>query len=348
MNGDGRWQDLRRVIEDAERFLLTTHVFPEGDAIGSEVALALHLRSLGKQVLVLNESAPLERYRFLTRHHPVLSWTEDPEWPDPAWPEVAICLDVSSWDYLGAVGRWIRASRARVVSIDHHHSPAAFGDLDLILEDAVATGEVLYRYFREVRAPITRPIAESLYTSILFDTWGLRLPGAANGTVALAAEILRHGVDHREICRHLFEADSYPKLDLLRLALGTLRSACEGRLAWLVIPEDLFLATGAEFCDSDGVLDHLLSLREVEICAMFRQQGRKGVKVTFRSKGKHDVGRLAEELGGGGRSSAAGVLLPYSLGEAMDSVLPRVHALLGVAPRAAVEPPAPARLATPR
>jgi phosphoesterase RecJ-like protein len=188
-----------------------------------------------------------------------------------------------------------------------------------------------------MHAAITPAIAEALYASILFDTWGFHLPNTGNRTLSLATEILGYGVDHREICHHLFEADSYPKLDLLRLALGTLRSECEGRLAWLVIPEDLFLATGAEFCDGDGLLDHLLSLREVEVCVMFRQQGKRGVKATFRSKGHHDVGRLAEELGGGGRSTAAGVLLPLSISEAMNSVLPRVHAPLGDGTGALVE-----------
>ncbi len=329
MRTEERWQALRRVIEDADRFLLTSHVLPEGDAIGSEVALALHLRSLGKQVLVLNDSVPLDRYRFLTRHQPVLAWNGDGSWPDPAWPEVAFCLDVSSWDYMGAVGRWIRASRPLVVSIDHHQVNGTFGHLDLIVEDAAATGEVLYRYFRATGASITPEMASALYASILFDTWGFRLPNSGNQTVRAAAEILAYGVDHREICRQLFESDSYAKLDLLRLALGTLRSECGGRLAWLVIPEDLFHATGAEFCDGDGVLDYLLALREVEACVMFRQQGRRGVKTTFRSKGKHDVGRVAAELGGGGRATASGVLLPLSIHEAMEAVLPRMHALLG-------------------
>jgi len=329
MKGEHRWQALRRVIDEADRFLLTTHVFPEGDAIGSEVALALHLRSLGKQVVVLNDAPTLDRYRFLTRHHPILAWSDDARWPEPGWPQVAICLDVSAWDYLGAAGRWIRAARPRIVSIDHHHTPVSFGDLDLILQDAAATGEVLYRYFRGTHAAITPEMAEALYASILFDTWAFRLPNAGNETLKIAAEILAYGVDHREVCRALFETDTYPKLDLLRLALGTLRSECDGRLAWLVIPEDLFLATGAEFCDGDGILDYLLSLRDVEVCVMFRQQGSRGVKATFRSKGRHDVGRLAELLGGGGRTTAAGVLLSASISDAVDQVLPSLHAVLG-------------------
>jgi bifunctional oligoribonuclease and PAP phosphatase NrnA len=326
MRGTERWQALRRVIAGADRFLLTTHVFPEGDAIGSEVALAQHLRLLGKEVVICNDGPPLDRYRFLTRHHPVLS--VENAWPEPGWIEAAICVDVSSWDYLGAVARRLRAARPVIVSIDHHRASAGFGDLDLIVEDAAATGEILYRYFVATGADVTQGMAEALYAAILFDTWGFRLPNTGNETLRLAAEILALGVDHRSVCTQIFEADSFPKLDLLRLALGTLRSECDGKLAWLVIPEDLFLATGTEFADGDGILDHLLSLRDLEICVMFRQQGHRGVKVTFRSKGGHDVGRLAEGLGGGGRATAAGVLLPMSISSAMDCVLPGLHALV--------------------
>jgi bifunctional oligoribonuclease and PAP phosphatase NrnA len=327
MRGFEGWNALSRVISRAHRFLLTSHVFPEGDAIGSEVALALHLRRLGKEVVICNDDPPLERYRFLTRHYPVL--TVEQGWPEPGWIDVAICVDVSSWDYLGSVARRIRSARPVVVSLDHHHTRFPFGDLDLIVEDAAATGEILYRYLAAIEAEITPGMAEALYAAILFDTWGFRLPNTGNETMRLASEILTRGVDHRAVCAQLFETDSLPKLDLLRLALGTLRSDCAGRLAWLVIPDDLFLATGAEFADGDGILDTLLSLRDVEVCVMFREQGSRGVKATFRSKGRHDVGQLAEDLGGGGRGTASGVLLSMNMSEAVDCVLPRLHTLLG-------------------
>lgn len=326
MRGMERYESLRRVIAGADRFLITSHVFPEGDAIGSEVALAQHLCLLGKEVIICNDGPPPERYRFLTRHHPVLA-AED-SWPAPGWAEVAICVDVSNWGYLGTGARRLRSDRPIIVSIDHHRARLPFGNLDLIFEDAAAAGEIVYRYLCATGAEITRGMAEGLYAAILFDTWGFRLPNAGNETMHLATEILARGVDHRSVCSHLFETDSLPKLDLLRLALGTLQSECGGRLAWLVIPDDLFLATGAEFADGDGILDNLLNLRDVEICVMFRQHGNRGVKATFRSKGGHDVGRLAEDLGGGGRATASGVLLPMSISDAMDTVLPRVQAMV--------------------
>jgi bifunctional oligoribonuclease and PAP phosphatase NrnA len=326
MRGMDRFESLQRLIAGSDRFLLTSHVFPEGDAIGCEVALALHLRLLGKEVLICNDGPPPERYRFLTRHHPVLA-AED-AWPEPGWIQTAICVDVSNWGYLGAVGRRLRSDRPVIVSIDHHRARTPFGNLDLIFEEAAAAGEIVYRYLCASGAEITRGMAEALYASILFDTWGFRLPNTGNETMRLAAEILALGVDHRSVCTHLFETDSFPKLDLLRLALGTLQSECDGRLAWLVVPDDLFHATGAEFADGDGILDNLLNLRDVEICVMFRQHAKRGVKVTFRSKGAHDVGHFAEDLGGGGRTTASGVFLPLNLSDTMDAVLSRLRAMM--------------------
>jgi phosphoesterase RecJ-like protein len=322
------WTYLSDVLRAGQRFLLTSHVYPEGDSIGSEVALALHLRHLGKHIFVANDTPLLERYAFLGRLFPVGSVDDLESSSSPENYDVAICLDVSNWDYTGRVGRWIQEARPTVVSIDHHHRPRRFGDLDVVLPDASSTGEVLYRYFRSIGAPITPEMAEALYASLLFDTGGFRLSNAGNETVRVAHELLELGADHRSVCAHLFEVESWSRIHLLRLALGTLQRQCGGRLAWLSISNDLFRLAGAEFIDGDGILDHLLGLKDVEICVMFRQLGDEGIKATFRSKGGHDVGRLAEALGGGGRATASGVLLAASMHESIRMVLPRVHRML--------------------
>lgn len=336
MDGVNRWQALHRLLNGQHRFLLTSHLFPDGDSIGSEVALALHLRSLGKDVVVLNETPAPDRYAFLTRHFPIQALRDLESLDHLERPDVVICLDFSSWDYTGLVGRYVRQCGSPIVAIDHHQVHGRFGDLDLVMEDAAASGEIVYRYLRAVGAPVTPPMAEAIYASILFDTQGLRLGNAQNATVRTAAELLECGVDHRSVCRNLFEIDSWAKIELLRHALWKLRRACDGRLAWLDIPEDLFRVTGARFVDGDGILDELLALRDLEICVLFREMGRDGVKATFRAKHPHDVGRLAAELGGGGRSGAAGVFLPGSLHQAMDVVLPRLHSLLDTGTEASI------------
>jgi phosphoesterase RecJ-like protein len=324
-----QWDRMREIIQVSDSFLLTSHLFPEADSIGSEVALALHLRQLGKEVTVVNETPALDRYAFLTRLHPVGSFEELGPDPDPDRFDVAFLLDVCTWDYMGAVGDWIRRTGTSVVAIDHHQCADRFGVLDVIMEEAASAGEVLYHYFRATGARITPPMAEALYASILFDTHGFRLSNTRNETLRVATELLDLGADHRRVSAQLFERESWARIHLLRLALGTLQRECDGRLVWLTISEDLFRLADAEFVDGDGILDFLLGLHGVEVCAMFRQLGDQGIKATFRSKGRQDVGALAEELGGGGRATASGVLLPTSMHEAIRRVLPRVYAVLG-------------------
>ncbi|MEZ4650773.1 MAG: DHH family phosphoesterase [Candidatus Eisenbacteria bacterium] len=324
-----QWNRMREIIEVSESFLLTSHLFPEADSIGSEVALALHLRQLGKEVVIVNDTPPLDRYSFLTRLHPVGSMEDLGPHPDPDRFDIAFTLDVSTWDYTGEVGDWLRRAGTSVVAIDHHHSQERFGVLDVIMEEAASAGEVLYHYFRAIGARITPPMAEALYASILFDTHGFRLSNTKNETLRVATELLDLGADHRHVSAQLFERESWARIHLLRLALGTLQRECDGRLVWLTISEDLFRLADAEFVDGDGILDFLLGLHGVEVCAMFRQLGTEGIKATFRSKGKQDVGALAEELGGGGRSTASGALLRTSMHDAIRAVLPRVYAVLG-------------------
>ncbi len=333
------WDRLCEIIDASESFLLTSHLFPEADSIGSEIALAHHLRRIGKKrVHIVNHGDSLERYPFLTRHYPIGGLETLGPTPNPDLYDVAFCLDVSSWDYTGAIGEWIQKSGTDVVAVDHHRSHERFGVLDVIMEEAAAAGEVLFHYFKATGAEITEVMAEALYASILFDTQGFRLSNTSNQTLRVANELLDHGADHRYISAQLFERESWARVQLLRLALGTLQRECDGRLAWLSISDDLFRLANAQFVDGDGILDFLLGLHGVEVCAMFRQLGNEGIKATFRSKGRQDVGALAEDLGGGGRATASGVLLKMQMHEAIGHVLPKTYALLGVRESVGAEP----------
>ena len=331
-NGEGpgfdreRFGPLHDRLASAQSVLLTSHLFPDGDSIASEVALALHLTAQGKSVRIVHEIAPLERYSVVLDLLPpnfLFDWTGPQATVDA---DLAVCLDVSSWDYMGRLGDWLRASAVEVAAIDHHRLGSRFGDHDVVIESASSTGEVLYRYFRATQAAVSPAIAEAIYASILFDTGCFRLGLAGNETIRLSAELLEYGIDHARICRELFEVDSWEKVDLMRHALGKLQSGCGGRLAWLSIPQDLFHVTGARFADADGILGELLSLRELDLCTMFREVNGHEVKATFRSKGAQDVGLVAQEFGGGGRRTASGVLLPGTLHQVMESVLPRLQA----------------------
>jgi bifunctional oligoribonuclease and PAP phosphatase NrnA len=325
--GPGRgWQSVHDIIEQHNTFLLTSHVFPEGDSIGSEIALALHLRDRRKKVYVLNPTKPRDCYRSLFDLYPVRH-LGGKETQIPRDVDVVIALDVSQWDYVGPMAEHLRSRALPIVAIDHHHADDSFGDLLLIDPSAGSTGEMIYQYLRWAGARITPQIAEAIYTSLMFDTGGLRLPHTTNRSVAIAADLLRLGADHASVSRTIFQGESFQRMALYRLALEALRHEQGGRIAYASLPFEAFEATGTVLQDGDGILDNLLAIREIEVCALFREAPEVGVRVTFRSKGRHDVGEIATRLGGGGRPTAAGVFLPLSLSEAEGLVMPMIREL---------------------
>jgi phosphoesterase RecJ-like protein len=324
--GPGRgWQALHDIIDRHDSFLLTSHIFPEGDSLGSEVALALHLRDRGKSVYVLNPTPPRQCYGFLLDAYPIHHLGENGRSPVPGGTEVLVALDVGQWEYMGALGAILRDADLCRVAVDHHHPSPDFAEIELIDPGASSTGEMVYRFLRWSGARITPAIANALYASVMFDTGGLRLPQTRNDAVLIAADLLRHGADHATVMRSIFQSETFERVDLYRRALELLNQDREGKIAWISIPHCVFTETGTTVQDADGILDNLLTIQEIDVCVLFREVIGSGVRVTFRSKGCHDVGSLASRLGGGGRPNAAGLYLDGSVQEAEDLILPMVR-----------------------
>ncbi|MBD3336264.1 MAG: hypothetical protein GF355_12175 [Candidatus Eisenbacteria bacterium] len=330
------WDSFQRWILAADSVLLVSHVFPEADSLGSELSLALHLKEQGKSVRICNPTPALPPCRFLEDMAVRERISVETGVPELTGVDLVIILDVCDWDHMGALGAALRESDVPRVCLDHHSPRAPFTPVDLIDPLASSTGEIVYNYLRSVDAPISPQIATAIYASVVFDTGCFRLRNADDETILLAADLIRRGASHGKVCRHLFENESYGRLELLRMALGSLVTECDGRLAWTVISEGMFERTGTSFSDAEGILDQLVMIEDLEIGVLFRDWEEGGVKVTFRSKGRVDVSDIARHLGGGGRRTAAGVLLPYPLREALESVLPRLRQELEEGRREAV------------
>jgi phosphoesterase RecJ-like protein len=324
-------EEARARFAAAERILLASHIFPEADSVGSEAALARHLSRPGRRVVVRNPTPVQEIYRFLIELSglPRTAWTDGEE--DIPEHDLLVLLDVSDWDYMGLLGERLRRSRAPKILFDHHQSHRPEGMLTLIDPDASATGEVLYRYFLATGSEIDAPMASALYASILFDTASFRLRNARDETLLIAAELIRRGASHTETVARLFENESFARVELLTAALSRVVSDADGKIAWTYVTGELFRWTRTSAADADGVIDHLMAIRGVELAILFRELADGGVKVTFRSKGRHNVGSLAHELGGGGRPLASGVTLQAPLKEAIAAVIPRARGLLAEA-----------------
>jgi phosphoesterase RecJ-like protein len=319
------WEKLRALMEEARRILLVSHNFPEADSMGSQVALALHLKAQGKDVRICNPTPALPMCRFLedmARRGGVPVTAGTPRLKDV---DLIVVVDVCDWSHMGTLGERLRGSSIPRVCLDHHDPRGSFTELDFIDPNACATGEIVHRYLTTIDAPITAEMASALYAALVFDTGCFRLPNTKDETLLLAGELVRRGASHTEILSQVFGSESYGRMELLRVALANLVTEYEGRLAWATLGEGHFKKTGTGFNDGDGILDQLLPVVGLEVGVLFREWSEEGVKATFRSKGAVDVSEIAHSLGGGGRATASGVLLPLPMREAIETVLPPVR-----------------------
>jgi len=312
----------------AHKVVLVSHIFPDADSVGSEAALARYLIQQGKDVRICNPTPVRDTYQFLIDLSGVPSndWLNGPD--NIPEHDLLVILDVSDWNYMGQLGEVLNYSSREILIFDHHQSSEEISELGLIDINASSTGEVLYRYFLAVGAEMDEEIVSALYASILFDTGGFRFRNTRDETLLIAAELIRRGASHRDTATHLFENESFSRVELLTGALSRVVSEADGAIAWTYVTDDMFERTGTMHTDADGIIDQLMSIRGVELALLFRDIPTGGIKVTFRSKGQFNVSTLAEELGGGGRPTASGVTLQGSAEEWIEKILARAQLLV--------------------
>jgi len=315
------WAPVRAVLDRHRRLLVTTHLNPEPDAIGSEIAFAEIARAMGKEVVLWNTSATPRNCEFLDPAREIRAWAG----PDPAllaWADLAVILDVNAWSNLGEVGESIRGSSLPRLLIDHHRG----GDADIAetrVTDitAAATGVLIFEMARAFGQALSPRIATALYAALCVDTGSFRFANTDPRALRVAADLVAAGALPDEIYRAIFEDLTWERLRLLPRALGSLRAAADGKIAWLGITSAMFREAGATEEDSDRFVDQIRGLRGVEVCAVFRERDAGDVKVSLRSTGGVDVQRVAARFGGGGHRLAAGAQLSGPFGDATAKVI---------------------------
>jgi phosphoesterase RecJ-like protein len=323
------WAPLADVVEVNDRFLVTTHIRPDGDALGSEVGMAGLLRLKGKDVRVVNASPTPPRYDFLDPDKTLFEhYGTSVSAPDLADRQVAIILDLSVWNQLGDLGPFIRDFPGAKMVIDHHVSQDDLGAVFLKDPTAEATGILVMRAVQSLGCRFTSEIATGLLTAIAMDTGWFRHSNMRAGTMRAAAELIDAGAPIDEIYRMLFERNTLGRLRLMGQTLTGMRTELGGRVAYATISRDDLLRTGAIPQDSEDLVDYTVSLRGVDVGLLFIEQMRGGVKVSFRSRAGLDCARLAGQFGGGGHAAAAGATLPGPMGESVERVLQSVRRTL--------------------
>lgn len=312
-----------------QRFLLTTHLNPDGDALGSEVAMALWLRAMGKQVRVLNDSPVPHYFNFLTRHLPLDSWEAELAEQRFGESDALIVLDTSNRQRIGRVAEVAPRHVIAIAVVDHHVTHTrGFGQVNVIEPAASSTGEILYDLLVEAGAQITPDIAEALYVALMTDTGSFRYSNTSAHAHRMAADLISRGVDPQRIHNLVHTHSSPGRLRFFGEALGALELLANGRLVVLEVSPEQFQRHGLVGADTEGLVDLPRTIAGVEAVALFSEVEPGKVKVSLRSTGRVSIDQVCSRLGGGGHAHAAGVLLRGSRADARERVLPELERLV--------------------
>jgi bifunctional oligoribonuclease and PAP phosphatase NrnA len=307
-------KEVLRHINERQRFLLTSHARPDGDAVGSALACCQILRCLGKQAeVVLRDGVP-RIYQPL----PFAESVVQAERVTGAY-EAAILLECDSVQRTRLEGLEERF----LINIDHHVSGRPFAHVNWIDPTAVATAEMVYRLAREAGVKISPEIATCLYTALLTDTGSFMFEGTNEDTFGLARELVLAGANPAQCARNIYFGHSTAKMRLLGAALSNLHR--EGPLAWVWVTREQMERFAAREEDCEGLVNYALSIQDVEVAAFFRELPDDRYRVSLRSKGGLNVAAAAERFGGGGHACASGCSLEGPLSVAVARVLAQLR-----------------------
>lgn len=295
-------KEIVDIIKGAGNVLVATHVYPDGDALGSQIALGSALESLGKNVFLYSEEKVSYLYEFL---------------PGSDKLNVTLPADLQSFDCAVALdcGDRFRLGREMerlleihpFIVIDHHEGHKDFGDIRWVDAKRPSTGELVYELAQTLKAEVSYEAAYCLYTAIVTDTGSFKYSSTTADTFRVAGELVAKGVKPSKVAGKIFDNFTVNRLQLLKGVLGTLTLHAGNRIAFINVTRDMFAQTGASEADTESFINFPRSLAPVKIAAFLKETKDGLISVSMRSKGsKHDVAQVARKFGGGGHRNAAG------------------------------------------
>ncbi|MGB9866909.1 MAG: DHH family phosphoesterase [Bacillota bacterium] len=322
---------IREIVEEIAkntRFLVFTHEVPDGDTIGSSLALAAVLRQVGKQVFVVSADGVPEVYRFLPGAAEVLLPEEVPL--GFARGCCAVLVDCGEMSRSRGSEELLQVAHT-VINIDHHVSNTRFGHIWWVDTTASSVGEMVFYLIKAMGCELSPAVATCLYTAVCTDTGSFRYSNTTARCLEVASELVKSGAKPDEVSEHVYETKSVSSLRLLGVALGNLQLHPSGKIAWITLSLDEMAKVGASEEESEGLVNYARSVRGVEVGIVFRETPGGSIKVGFRSRKHVDVAKLAEEFGGGGHPRASGcTITSQKLEHVVRVVVDRVAAVLGL------------------
>ena len=292
--------DLQRIVDairSRQRFVLSSHARPDGDSIGSQLAMAYALREMGKTFDVVNaDPAP----------GPLMQFPGVPEIRvAPAVEgdfEAAIIMECGDLGRTGVSG----LERFFVINIDHHPGNTAYGTLNWFDASAAACGEMVFELVRALGVPLTPVIATHIYLAILTDTGSFHYSNISPRTFDICRECLEAGVDPLAVARNVYDSNNMGRLKLFGKVLSAMQIDATGRIAIVYLDHEMARAAGGTYEDTEGLINLPLTVKEIQAVVFFKQSEGEEYRVSMRSKGEIDIGAVAKEFGGGGHKNAAG------------------------------------------
>jgi phosphoesterase RecJ-like protein len=316
------WSPLVELVGKRQSFLLTTHIRPDGDGLGSMLALGETLAQRGKQVRMVVASTIPEHYGFLDPQQMLQVFHEPDEGHRKA--QAIIVLDTGTWNQLGSFGKFMPESKADKLVIDHHMTQDDLGAKQLVDISAEATGRLVHEAIVALGSPITPRIANLLFVAVSMDTGWFRHGNTTAATFGLAEKLMRDGAKPDKTYQQLYEKNTLGRLKLMGLVLDRLTVTHDGRTAYSEVRTGDYLATGAVPSDTEDMVNFARSVNGVEVALFFMEQPRGGIKVSFRARSVVDVSRVAEQFGGGGHRLASGAIVEGSMEQVRRRVLDAV------------------------
>ena len=302
-------------IEIAQNFLVASHSDPDGDAVGSLLAMGLALDKLGKDVTIYNSSPIPAVYRFLPSVERIVN-----HFSQKTNFDTALILDCGQISRIGEAHTLVNRIPVSI-NIDHHITNTRFGTLQLIDPEACSTAEIVYNLIRVLNVPIDNAIATSIYTGILTDTGSFRFSNTNQAAFAISQEMVQYGVEPYYVSQQVYGKYSLGRIKLLNLALDSIEISDNGKLSIMTLTKEMFTETGTQPEDVDGMINYARRIEDVKVAALIQElhNGRNGhdalpkFHVSLRSDGTVDVAAIAGTFGGGGHSNAAGFQVEMSM-----------------------------------
>lgn len=314
-------QKVIDLIAPASRVLILTHARPDGDALGSAVAMDLSLSAAGKKCdIALLTPWPGKYDFFVAPRSPLTAWDRPVHYDDY---DCIVIVDTCAYGQLEGQGDQLDAHRDRIAVIDHHASRDPIGAVRWVDVNSPACGEMVYRLIRQAGWPMNREIAEAVFVAVATDTGWFRFSNTTPGALRLVADLLDMGLDANLLYQRIYQNDSPKRVALQAAMLSTLRLFCDDRLAVVRVTQDMYARTGSDPADTEGLIDLPQVIGSVLVTVLLAERPGGGIRASFRSKGHVDVNAIATAFGGGGHVRASGAKFT---GESLDAAEARIVA----------------------